>query len=179
MDKFTYENNANLNRLLISGEMEKKIQGIVRNVLKKARARISNDTKAYTGKDLRQAYRAVKTSVYKAILGGNVSILNKRRGNVKMRYIEPPRTLRNGQRGGNRIKQSQQTKDRMSYYGSDRGFVLRFLNNGTSNRTTRFGNRGAIAPRNWFAQIGQKEMEAAMQELSQLIDEEIQKAGIK
>ena len=110
MDKFTYENNANLDRLLISGEMEKKIQGIVRNVLKKARARISNDTKAYTGKDLRQAYRAVKTSVYKAILGGNVSILNKRRGNVKMRYIEPPRTLRMGQRGGNRIKQSQDRK---------------------------------------------------------------------
>ena len=174
----TYEVNDGLDRLLIHGDMEKKIQGIVRNVLKKARSRISNDTRQYTGKDIRQAYRAVKFSVYKRVLGGNVSILNKRKGNVQMRYIEPPRKLQKGQRGGNRIKQSQRTKDLLSYYGTDRGFVLRFLNNGTDDRTSRFGNRGRITPRNWFGQVGQKQMEEAMEELAQLIDEEIQKASL-
>jgi hypothetical protein len=37
-----------------------------------------------------------------------------------------------------------------SYHGVDRGFILRFQNQGTTKRETRFGNRGSLRARNWF-----------------------------
>ena len=89
----------------------------------------------------------------------------------------------------------------MSYQGSDRGFILRFLNQGTQNRVIRFkedesrtaihrggrggnvskygktintGNRGSIPKRNWFGQRSQAEMESAAQAIDKLIDDIVQ-----
>ena len=59
----------------------------------------------------------------------------------------------------------------MSYQGADRGFILRFLNAGTDIRTTRYGNRGAIAPRNWFGHVAPYQMEQAAAELAAEINE--------
>jgi hypothetical protein len=64
----------------------------------------------------------------------------------------------------------------MDYEGSDRGFILRFLNSGTGQRTagTRngrlHGNRGNIAARNWFPSSGQRAMNAAAQYIADEID---------
>lgn len=175
MADLTIEINNELERLLITQENEKKIQGIIRNVLRKARKNISSDIQQNLGADPRQAYLAVKSSVYKRILGGNISILSRKKASGAKPY-DKPRTLKPGQRGGNRTPRSQRTEDLESYWGRDRGFVLRFLNSGTGQRTSRYGNRGSISVRNFFASDGQVEMERVMEELSALIDREINNA---
>ena len=58
----------------------------------------------------------------------------------------------------------------MSYQGKDRGFILRFLNAGTAERSTRFGNRGAISARNWFGSASQQELNMAADKLQVIID---------
>ena len=67
------------------------------------------------------------------------------------------------------------TKDLEGYEGTDRGFILRFLNAGTDGRESRIGNRGAIAPRNFFATSSQKAIEQAAEQLERLIEELIKK----
>lgn len=80
----------------------------------------------------------------------------------------------------------------MSYQGVDRGFVLRFLNQGTKDRNIEhlvrikradgtsksrwsndngmYGNRGAIAPRNWFRGASLREFQTVSGEMQTLID---------
>jgi hypothetical protein len=175
------EQRKELEALIMSNPaMEKKVQKIIRTVLMTARRKISGDAKSVMKSDPRQAYKAVKTAVYRQILGGSVSILNKRRAGAMSLY-EPPRKLREGQRGGNRVPRSQRTVDVMSYRGADRSFILRFLNEGTSQRTagTRngrlHGNRGRIAPRNFFDNSSHRYMQQAAEQLTSLIDELIKK----
>ena len=79
-----------LERLLMSNpEMEKKVQGLIRKVLLQARRVISGDIGTKIKNDPRQAYKAVKSAIYRRILGGNVSILNKRHAGT--RGPVPPR----------------------------------------------------------------------------------------
>lgn len=164
-----------LESLMMSNpEMEKRVQKLIRQVLMIARKQISNQAKSDIKTDPRQAYKAVKTAVYKRILGGSVSILNKRKAGPKTLY-EPPRTLKAGQRGGNRRIRSMRTEQVMSYQGADRGFILRFINAGTDRRQTKYGNRGKIAPRNFFANSSHTAMQKAAEQLGTLIDEMIKK----
>lgn len=165
-----------LERLLMSNPaMEKKVQGLIRKVLMVARREIGKQIPFEHG-DPRQAYKAVKTSVYRQILGGNVSILNKRRAGSPGSY-EPPRKLRPGQRGGNRVPRGERTDTVMHYQGADRAFVLRFLNAGTQQREagTRggrlSGNRGNIKPRNFFEPASHQALRNAADQLSHLIDD--------
>ena len=166
-------------------QMEQRITKIIREAIKAARSMVTADAKGATGSDPRHAYKAVRSMVYKRILGGNISILQKRKAGSGKSGYEPPRTLRPGQRGGNRVPRSARTQQMMDYEGSDRGFILRFLNSGTGQRTagTRngrlHGNRGSIAARNWFPSSGQRAMNAAAQyiidEIDRLIAEEFGK----
>ena len=162
-----------LEQLMMSNPaMEKRVQGLIRKVLLEARRTISNQAKTDIKADPRKAYKAVKTAVYKRILGGSVSILSKKRAGATSLY-EPRRTLQAVQRGGNRRSRSMRTEQVMSYQGADRGFILRFLNAGTDQRQTRFGNRGSISPRNFFANSSQPAMQKAAEQLGTLIDEMI------
>ena len=166
-------------------QMEQRITKIIREAIKAARSMVTQDAKGAVGNDPRHAYKAVRSMVYKRILGGNISILQKRKAGSGKSGYEPPRTLRPGQRGGNRVPRSTRTQQIMDYEGSDRGFILRFLNSGTGQRTagTRngrlHGNRGSIAARNWFPSSGQRAMNAAAQyiidEIDRLIAEEFGK----
>ena len=166
-------------------QMEQRITKIIREAIKAARSMVTADAKGATGSDPRHAYKAVRSMVYKRILGGNISILQKRKAGSGKSGYEPPRTLRPGQRGGNRVPRSARTQQMMDYEGSDRGFILRFLNTGTGNREAGsrggrlHGNRGSIAARNWFPSSGQRAMNAAAQyiidEIDQLIAEEFGK----
>ena len=166
-------------------QMEQRITKIIREAIKAARSMVTADAKGAVGNDPRHAYKAVRSMVYKRILGGNISILQKRKAGSGKSGYEPPRTLRPGQRGGNRVPRSARTQQIMDYEGSDRGFILRFLNSGTGQRTagTRngrlHGNRGSIAARNWFPSSGQRAMNAAAQyiidEIDRLIAEEFGK----
>lgn len=173
-----------LERLLMSNpDMEKRVQGLIRKVLLEARRVISGDIKDSDAmkSDPRQAYKAVKSAVYKRILGGSVSILAKKRAGKRLE--EPPIyyalehrvNSKGNHRGGNRAPRSQRTKDLLTYAGPDRGFILRFLNAGTSDRTSRYGNRGHIAARNFFRDSSQQAMEKAAEQLDNLITDLIQK----
>ena len=196
VDGYVQQREALESLLMSNPAMEKKVQGLIRKVLLVARRTIANDAKDVMKSDPRKAYKAVKTAVYRQILGGSVSILNKR--GVKFDNYEPPRTLRPGQRGGNRRSRSQRSDNLMHYAGESRAFVLRFLNQGTNGRGIAFiadesrehvhrgsrggnlqkygktintGARGHIAPRNFFSTSSHTAMQKAASELTQLIDE--------
>ena len=176
------------NLLMSNPAMEKKVQKIVRTVLGHVRKDVSQAARGAMNADPRQAYKAVKTAVYRQILGGSVSILNKRRGSVQFSDYEPPRKQRAPwARGGNRRTRTGRTSDLIHYAGADRGFILRFLNAGTADRGVEFtynesrkvdrwnkhpntGNRGRIRARGFFATSSHQAMRKASEELTQLID---------
>ena len=171
-----------LESLMMSNpEMEKRVQKLIRTVLLQARRQISGDIKGDIKNAPRQAYKAVKSAVYRRILGGNVSILNKRkagtRGPVPPVYhaLEHRTNSKGNHRGGNRMPRSRRTEDLLTYQGADRGFILRFLNAGTDDRESRVGNRGAISARSFFATSSQQAMEKAAEQLDVLIEDLIKK----
>lgn len=190
-----------LEQLMMSNpQMEKRVQKLIRQVLMAARKEVSNAAKETIKTDPHKAYKAVKTAVYRRILGGSVSILNKR--GTKFDNYEPPRKLQPGQRGGNRRVRSQRSDQLLHYAGDSRAFVLRFLNSGTQGRvieftsdqhrpkvkrgsqggdirkygkTTNTGRRGNIAARNFFGNSSHIAMQHATGQLSTLIEELIKK----
>ena len=170
---------AALESMLVSNpDTAANIRKLITQEIAKARAAISQSAKGEMASDPRQAYKAVRRSVYKSILGGQVNIFNPRGGaSSSGSSFTKARKLDNHphQRGGNRRKRSARTDQVDGYVGKDRGFILRFVNSGTAARQTRYGNRGSIAARNWLATSGQRELEAAAERLSALIDKELVK----
>ena len=171
-----------LERLLMSNPaMEKKVHGLIRKVLLAARRDVSKSAQEKIKTDPRQAYKAVKSAVYRRILGGNISILNKRKAGKRgpvppiVHQLETRVNSKGNHRGGNRMPRSRRTEDLLTYQGADRGFILRFLNAGTSDRESRIGNRGSISARNFFENSSQKAMEQAAAQLDALIEDLIKK----
>ena len=169
-----------LESMLVSNpDTASAIRKLITQEIAKERAAISQSAKGAMASDPRQAYKAVRRSVYKSILGGQVNILNSRGGaSSSGSSFVKARKLDNHphQRGGNRRKRSARTDQVDGYVGKDRGFILRFVNSGISKpRQTRYGNRGVIPARNWLATSGQKDLEAAAERLSALIDKELVK----
>lgn len=180
-------------------KMRKVIQQHIREALFEARRDLMSSSPLES--DPRGAIRAVRTSVYEKVLGGNINILNGKKAHGSNSY-EPPRKLTPGQRGGNRLKRSERTEQIMGYAPLDRGFILRFVNSGTKTRVIGFrntvkgnrtryenmvyrinrgdkartGNRGSIAARNWFMQSAESALGTAAQMIADLI--EIEAAAI-
>lgn len=173
-------------------KMRKVIQQHIREALFEARRDVMNSMEFDNG-DPRGARRAIRTSVYEKVLGGQINILNGSKAHGTNGY-EPPRKGSSG-RGGNRRPRSQRTQEIMSYAPLDRGFILRFVNSGTktrvigfrntvkANRTryenrvyrinrgdkSRTGNRGSIAPRNWFMQSAESALGNAAANIAEMI----------
>ena len=171
---------AALESMLVSNpDTAANIRKLITQEIAKARAAISQSATGAMASDPRQAYKAVRRSVYKSILGGQGNIFNPRGGaSSSGSSFVKARKLDNHphQRGGNRRKRSARTDQVDGYVGKDRGFILRFVNSGISKpRQTRYGNRGVIPARNWLATSGQKDLEAAAERLSALIDKELVK----
>ena len=180
--RFDFEGFAtiseNFQKLLTSdAEMEKRIRELIGEELKVARDQVAATARNEIKSDPRQAWRAVRHSVYKKILGGQVNILAKKRGTASMTNYSPTRKLdRNPhQRGGNRLprRENEWRHNWDKYEGSSRGFILRVLDSGTTNRHNGWGNRGSIAPRHWFSNAGNNAMDAAAQRLADILDDEI------
>lgn len=165
---------------------QKALQRLIRGVIKEARAQVVSSIK-FKGGDPRGAAQSVRTAVYKKILGANINIYSGRKAHGATNY-EPPRHP--SHRGGNRRTRSPRTQQIMSYGPLDRGFILRFLNGGTDNRSVEFtandkrkvdkwnkhpntGSRGAIAPRNFFSGAGTRALAQAADNLATLIDTEL------
>lgn len=164
-------------------ETRKRIRKIVREELKDATKRLREDARYELPNDPRKAYRAVRASIYRKILGGNVSILNPRRAGQRYQLIKPRKLDQNPfQRGGNRVQRGARTESVDTYFGKDRAFILRFLNSGTDVRMAGSrggrlsGNRGSITARNWFQNMAPHEMELAAENLSNVIEEELAEA---
>lgn len=180
----------------MDGELGKRLRDAIFNEMKAARDKIARSIKFKNG-DPRQSARAVKRYVSHKYLGGVISILSSRTASGGQADYQPPRTLRPGQRGGNRRPISKRTYKIMNYPGVDRGFVLRFVNSGTKQRAierlmefkkanggskfkwvqdaSKYGNRGSIAPRNFFETAGNEALQTAIERLSAIIDEEYEK----
>jgi hypothetical protein len=122
-------------------EMEKKIQKIIAKGLQMVRKNVSDAMRAKMDSDPREAYKAVRRTVYRRILGGNVNILQNKRAGDRSTY-QPTRTMKSGQRGGNRRLRSERTLALESYSGRDRGFILRFLEGGARKGGGRRQERG-------------------------------------
>ena len=173
-------------------KMRKAVQQHIREALFDARRDMMNSIEFDNG-DPRGARRAIRTSVYEKVLGGQINILNGSKAHGTNGY-EPQRKGSSG-RGGNRRPRSQRTQEIMSYAPLDRGFILRFVNSGTKTRvigfrntvkanrtrydnrvyrigrgdTSRTGNRGSIAARNWFMPAAESALSQAMQRISEMV----------
>ena len=165
--------------LSTSPKAEQALRKIIRKYVLQARAQVMQSIRFKNG-DPRGAARAVRTAVYKKVLGANINIFNSRKAHGQSSY-EPPRKLRPGQRGGNRVKRGPLTDRMMHYAPQDRGMILRWVNSGTDDRTagTRggklSGNRGSIAPRNFFRPLGDRALGTMRDNLATAIEEEMVK----
>ena len=169
---------------------QKALQKLIRNVIMEARAKVSSDASNKMKNDPRGAAQAVRTSVYKKILGANINIFSSRKAHGQNNY-EPPRKGVSG-RGGNRRTRSGRTRQIMGYAPLDRGFILRWINDGTPgarnieftpndrrkvdkwNKHPNTGNRGNIAARNFFRGAGERALAQAADNLATLIDTELE-----
>lgn len=150
---------------------EKALRNVIRKLIKEARAEAVESISFKHG-DPRNARQSVRSSVYKKILGANLNIYNSRKVGNKTIY-EPPRKSKPGQVGGNRIPRSERTQEMMNYGALNRGFALRFVNDGTKVRTTRFGNRGRIDAKHFFRRVGEKVLTEAANKLSEIVENEL------
>lgn len=176
-------------------KVQKLIRANIRNELYAARKQLISTVPFK--EDPRETARAIRTSVYKNILGGNINILQSKKAHGGSNGYSPPRKLVPGQRGGNRMKRSVRTKNIQEYSPLDRGFILRFVNSGTEDRYAGHGRmpksksqsirqewvmkvngrgfRGAIAKRNWFASAAENALGEAAQKIFNIISEELAK----
>ena len=158
---------------------QKALQKLIQEVLIEARQQVVSAASGALDSDPRGAAHSIRRTVYKKLLGGNLNILNMRKRAGNPTNYEPPHTLRPHQRGGNRVPRGSRTNTVMHYGPHDRGWILRIVNGGTTERTagTRggrlSGHRGAIAPRNFFAPAANSSLMHAADNLANLIDTEL------
>lgn len=160
-----------------------KTQAILRKMIRQyviqARQQVVNSIHFQNG-DPRGTRQAVRTAVYKRVLGANINIFNSRRAHGSNNY-EPQRKLRPKQRGGNRVKRGDRTNQVMHYSPLDRGWILRLTNSGTGERIAGSrggalgGNRGSIAARNFFQPLGDRAMGVMRDNLERAIEAELTK----
>lgn len=150
------------------------LQAIIRRAIGEARKNVIQDARDVLENDPRHAYKAVRNSVYKQILGGQINILSSRHRGAATKWVKPKKDRPENARGGNRRKRSERTMQLDSYEGADRGFILRFLNAGTAERETRYGNRGSLAARHWFGRSSAFQMDAAASRIAEEIENLLQ-----
>ena len=161
-------------------KMRKVIQQHIREALFAARREVMASSPVEN--DPRKAIQAVRTSVYKEVLGGNINILTGKKqkaGAHGTNSYVPPRKLQPGQRGGNRVLRGNRTDQVMHYGPLDRWWIQYILEHGTGQRQagTRngrlSGNRGSIAPRSFFRRAAEPALMRAVDNLAALIDKEL------
>ena len=175
-------------------KMRKAIQQHIREAIWEARKEMINSVSFANG-DPRQSLRAIRNSVYDKILGGQINIRRAKSDHGGGNGYTPPRKLTPGQRGGNRRPRSERTEQINRGSPLDRQWILNILNKGTKTRvigfrntvkgnrdrynasvtrisrgyTARTGNRGSIAPRNWFMPAAESALSQAMQRISEMV----------
>lgn len=186
------QRNALERAMSTNPKTQKVLQKIIRQIIMEARAKVM---KAFPLQDPRESKKSIRTTVYKKVLGANINIYNSYRAHGRTDY-EPPRKLRTGQRGGNRRARSVRTDTVMHYAPYDRGWILRFHNDGTSQRNIeklteikradgtskfrwtsdggRYGNRGSLRALHWFRGAGELALATSADKLANMIDDELE-----
>ena len=185
----------NLEKLMTSDpETRKTIQELIRQTMWESRNAVAKDVEGVVG-NRGQSARAIRNIVFEKILGGNVNILNKKRGVAKWQVVQKKRKVDMTPHmwGGNRRKRSMRTVQIQGYEPTARGFILRFQDAGTIQRfiggrntyktnieylnriESGTGNRGRITRGNFFERIAGKRLGEASEKLSKMIEEEIAK----
>jgi hypothetical protein len=167
------KNNVHLERLLTTDpQMEKHIRAAIATVLKAAQKDVTSAAAAAIPNDPRGAHKAVRRRLYKQLIGGDINILSRKKS--RKNGVVPP-----SRRG--RMKHTEQI---LGYTGADRGFILRFINEGTDERVTenmnghairrtekvkyhnyksgRIGGRGRITGRNFFGPAARAAIKTAV-----------------
>lgn len=167
-------------------QMKKELRKMMRQALGKARKKMVPDARAQMKKDPRKAATAIRHSVYKRVLGGQVNILSSRKGVGKMGVTIKKTKMFAGKHGGNRRKRSARTNQLDGYIGKDRGFILRFINKGAYFRQIKptpaakrpnkggFGYRGSIERTTWFASSARRALTEADKEFRYAVQDAIE-----
>ena len=160
--------------------MEQYIRTAIAYVMEQARRDVVSAAKDAMESDPRGAAKAIRRTLYKQVLGANLNILNKKRAGAA------------GSAPGGSRGRLQRTEQIMSYRGSDRGFILRFINAGTKERVTthmnghailrservrwhtytsgKIGGRGAVLAMDFFGKNAQAAIEEATVALAKEFD---------
>lgn len=171
---------------------EKQLRKIIQSHVRTIRRHISEQAKANMKADPRKASQAVRALVYKSMIGFNVNLFGKRRGGKAGGSVMVQMAGERTGRGGNRRRRSPRTNAVDSYQGSDRDFILRWMETDTSDRRIAFtknerrkadrwnkspntGNRGKITARPFFERAAQtaivNEMASIREDIMILINE--------
>lgn len=149
----------------------KDLRKVVRREVMGARKKVVQAAAGAMKSDPRGARNAVLGTVYKRVIGGSVSLFDKRTVK-KMRLVKKKR----GGASGiirNRYK-SDRSKQIEAYEGVNRGFILRFVNKGTVTRTANGkggrGNRGAIKGKQFFEGTAKMAMQMAAENVKKEVD---------
>ena len=181
--------------LTANPDVKKALQDLIREEIAKARGRLKEDIKAALPGSKMESYRSVRRQVYNSVLGGDLNINNMKRGTASWRWVQKTRKidLNPHQRGGNRRRRTARSAQIEGYEGKARGFILRFVNDGTKQRfiggrntyksnieyldriAKGTGNRGRIAPRNFFYSNAEREINIAATTIASMIDKELEK----
>lgn len=172
-DTVIVQQKAVLERALSTNpQTERALRKLIQKVLQEARAQVASSVRFANG-DPHESIRAIRRVTYKRILGGNINIYNSRRAHGGGAPT-PEKRKTGGSRGGNRMPRSARTQRMLDYGPLDRGFILRFVNDGTTSRAWASGkNTGSIAPRNFLGARGLPALQQAADNLAALIDNEL------
>lgn len=160
-----------LERLLRQGgaEAERMVKKYIKGVLVRAKLKVKRAAGASISDDPRKAVEAVRASVYRQVLGGNVNILPSRKDVATAPYKKERKIDRNpGQRGGNRMARSGKTERMDEYWGKSRAFALIFTDSGAVRM-----RRGRIRSRGWFMPAAQNALAEGAEELKELVEREM------
>lgn len=169
---------------------QKVLRRIIRKYVLEARKQVVAGIKFKHG-DPRGARQAVRTAVYKKVFGANINIYDSRKAHGTNAYKEP-RKGSTGRGGNRRVRTSL---DRGKYAPLDRGFILRWINQGVGERSIQnfrvdsrredwpsvpkwnkhinTGYRSNIAPRNFFRPLSNRALGIMRDNLAQAIEEEL------
>lgn len=156
---------SKVSKMLNDLEMEKAMpkkdrKKILRDSTKPIRKAVQSGIKSSVANDPRKAVQGVKSTVYRDGMGANVSLHDPKQSRSS-KIVRASITRTGGASGIIRHRTRSRDTERIdSYWGKDRAFILRFLNEGTAPRSafsqhvkTKSGataNRGAISARDFF-----------------------------
>lgn len=158
-------------------DMRQRIQDAIRKDMWAARnAVVRNMAGIFANGDPAEARRAVRNIVTQKWLGGNLNIMEMKKGTAKWKVRQVDRKVEQNphMRGGNRVKRSFTTIRMHGYEGKARGMILRWVNTGAYDRETRLGKRGSIAPRHFFRPLAEAALGVVSQHLAQIIEQEVE-----